>query len=50
MKTYIVYDSDGKELTGEMGKPYIKARNHNEAEKKAKKLYGEKTMVVYTEI
>lgn len=44
MKTYIVYDSQGIE------RPMIKAGSHNAAEKKAKKLYGEKASVAYTEI
>jgi hypothetical protein len=44
MKTYIVYDGNGDECG------YVKARSHNEAEKKAKKLFGEQAMVVYTEL
>jgi hypothetical protein len=44
MKTYIVYDSKGNE------KPMIKAVSHNAAEKKAKKLYGDKASVCYTEV
>lgn len=44
MKTYIVYDSQGIERC------YIKAGSHNAAEKKAKKLYGDKATVSYTEI
>lgn len=44
MKTYIVYDGVGYE------RGYIKARSHNEAEKKAKKMYGEKAFVAYTEL
>ncbi len=43
MKTYIVY-VNGTEVG------YIKAANHNAAEKKAKDKYGQNTMVVYTEI
>jgi hypothetical protein len=44
MKTYIVY-VDGNEVG------YIKAGNHNAAEKKAQKKYpGQFVMVVYTEI
>ena len=44
MKTYIVYDEKGNE------KPMIKAKSHNAAEEKAKKLYGEKASVCYTEV
>jgi hypothetical protein len=44
MKTYIVY-VDGCE------KGYIKAHNHNEAERKAKWIYpGFDVTVVYTEL
>lgn len=44
MKVYIVYDSAGVE------RGYLRARSHNEAEARAKKLYGEKASVAYTEI
>jgi len=44
MKTYIVY-VDGTE------EGYIKARNHNEAERKAKLMYPDfNVSVAYTEI
>lgn len=44
MKVYIVYDSAGVE------RGYIRARSHNEAEAKARKMYGEQASVAYTEI
>ena len=44
MKTYIVYNEKGEEIA------LLKASNHNSAETKAKKKYGEKTSVCYTEI
>lgn len=44
MKTYIVYDPKGNE------RPYIKARSHNEAEKKAIAMYGVGSSVCYTEV
>jgi len=44
MKTYIVYDGTGAE------RGYIKARSHNEAEKKAQSQYGPKASVAYTEL
>jgi hypothetical protein len=45
MKTYIVY-VDGIEV-----KPYIKAGNHNAAEKKAQAKYpGKQVSVAYTEV
>ena len=45
MKTYIVY-VDGEEIPG-----YLKAKSHNEAERKAKGLYPlNNVQVVYTEI
>lgn len=44
MKTYIVYDSQGYEVA------LIKAKNHNDAEKKAISLYGLNASVAYTEI
>jgi hypothetical protein len=44
MKTYIVYNEKGEEVA------IIKAGSHNAAEKKAKKKYGEKASVCYTEI
>ena len=44
MKTYIVYDGTGLERT------MIRARSHNDAEKKAKSMYGEKASVAYTEV
>ena len=44
MKYYIVY-ADG---VNEIG--YIKAANHNAAEKKVKDALGPKAMVVYTEM
>lgn len=45
MKTYIVY-IDGRE------EGYIKARNHNDAERKAKLMFGGlgDIMVAYTEV
>ena len=46
MKTYIVYDCNGNEIPG----VYIKARNYNEAEAKAKRTYGPDATVAYTEI
>jgi hypothetical protein len=51
-KIYIVYDERGEEVvdpkTGES--LYIRANNHNEAEKKAKAKYGPRASVCYTEI
>ena len=45
MKTYIVY-VDGIEVS-----PYIKAANHNAAEKKAQKKYPNRNVsVAYTEV
>jgi hypothetical protein len=44
MKTFIVYDKHGKE------RGYVKARNHNDAERKAHYLYGPQASVAYTEI
>lgn len=44
MKTYIVYDAMGNEVA------IIKAKSHNDAEKKAIQKYGEKASVAYTEI
>lgn len=44
MKTYIVYDERGIEVA------MIKAGSHNAAEKKAKKKYGERAFVAYTEV
>jgi hypothetical protein len=44
MKTYIVYNSQGYEVA------LIKAKSHNDAEKKAISLYGPKSSVAYTEI
>ena len=45
-KVFIVYDSKGVEVPN----LYIKSSNHNQAEKKAKNLYGDKASVSYTEI
>jgi hypothetical protein len=44
MKTYIVYDPSGIE------RGYIKAGNHNSAEKKAIKKFGVGSSVCYTEL
>lgn len=44
MKVYIVYDGNGEE------RGMIRARNHNEAEKKTRKMFGENAIVAYTEI
>jgi hypothetical protein len=44
MKTYIVYNSQGYEVA------LIKAKSHNDAEKKAIILYGDGSSVAYTEI
>ena len=44
MKTYIVYDSTGTEQC------YLRAANHNAAEKKACSKYGDRASVVYTEL
>jgi len=44
MKSYIVYDSQGNE------REIIKAKSHNLAEKKAKKMYGQDASVCYTEL
>lgn len=44
MKTYIVYDGTGLERT------MIRGRSHNDVEKKAKSMYGEKASVAYTEV
>ncbi len=44
MKVYIVYDSAGVE------RGMIRARNHNEAERKARKMYGDRASVAYTEV
>jgi glutaredoxin len=45
MHVYLVY-VEGVELVD----VYIKARSHNEAERKAKQKYGENTTVAYTEL
>jgi hypothetical protein len=45
-KVFIVYDSKGVEVPN----LYIKSSGHNQAEKKAKSLYGDKASVSYTEI
>jgi len=52
MKVYIVYDSHGEEVINPLtGKPVlIKAGSHNAAERKARKLYGERATVAYTEV
>ena len=52
MKTFIVYDKNGNEVINpRTGQPLlIKASGHNMAEKKARKLYGEKATVAYTEV
>ena len=44
MKTYIVYNELGEEVA------LIRASNHNSAEKKAKKIWGENASVAYTEV
>lgn len=44
MKTYIVYDREGRALA------YIKAGSHNSAEKKAVSRFGEGVSVTYTEL
>lgn len=44
MKSYIVYDEFGNELT------IIKAGSHNSAEKKAIEKYGDGVSVAYTEV
>jgi hypothetical protein len=44
MKHYIIYDSQGNE------REIIKARSHNDAEKKAQAKYGANASVSYTEI
>lgn len=44
MKVYIVYDPKGEEVG------YIKAANHNSAEKKAVEKYGKGSFVAYTEL
>ena len=44
MKTFVVYNSQGFEVA------FIKAKDHNAAEKKAISLYGPKSSVAYTEI
>jgi hypothetical protein len=44
MKTYIVYDERGNECG------YLKARSHNEAEKKAQATHGPLASVAYTEL
>lgn len=44
MKTYIAFDENGIETEAR-----IEARNHDEAERKAQKLYGPNATVVYTE-
>lgn len=44
MKTYILY-ADGIKESG-----YIKAANHNAAEKKVKEALGPRAMVSYTEV
>ena len=44
MKTYIVYDEQGKPRS------FIKAASHNAAEKKAQAKYGPRASVVYTEL
>ena len=45
MKTYIVFDDAGVET-----ETLIKAKSHNEAEKKAQKLYGPNATVAQTEV
>lgn len=44
MKTYIVYDAKGNEHG------YVKAANHNAAEKKAVERFGNGATVSYTEL
>ena len=44
MKHYIVYDGQGNE------REIIKARSHNDAEKKAQSKYGANASVTYTEL
>lgn len=46
MKSYIVYDEKGVEIPN----VFIKAGSHNAAERKAKKKYGPKASVSYTEV
>lgn len=43
MKVYIVYNGSGEEVT------VIRAKSHNDAERKAKSIYGELASVAYTE-
>ena len=45
-KVFIVYDEKGNEIPN----LYIRAKSHNQAEKDAKFIYGEKASVAYTEI
>ena len=45
-KVFIVYDSKGVEVPN----LYIRSSGHNQAEKTAKKLYGDNASVSYTEI
>lgn len=45
-KAYRVYDNEGNEIVGRI----IYAKNHNEAEKKARKELGENATVEYTEL
>lgn len=50
MKTYIFY-LDGVETWFTKTSQYIKAKGHNEADKKAQNRYpGRNVMVVYTEV
>ena len=44
MKVYIVYDGEGNE------RGMIRAKSHNDAEAKARKMYGPNASVAYTEI
>ena len=44
MKTYIIYDDQGNE------RETVTAKSHNEAEKKAKEMYGHLASVCYTEL
>ena len=50
MKTYIVYNSQGVEVWYSPIQQYIKASNHNTAEKKAKERFGSNASVCYTEV
>ena len=50
MKTFICYDSRGHEVWWTPTQQYLKAGNHNSAQKKVQKKFGPQASAVYTEI